>query len=122
MMHRLESLGRAWTLHYACRTRASAGFLPQLRQFEKAGPGRVHLHFDQERQGQSMDLSAITDVAPHTHLYCCGPSGMLDAFTHVTAGRDPATVHVERFTGVLPLIHEAFTVVLARSGRELAVP
>jgi vanillate O-demethylase ferredoxin subunit len=48
---------------------------------------------------------------------------MLDAFAAATAGRNPAHIHVEHFSAAEPAAVEGgFEVVLARSGRTVAVP
>ncbi|WP_036566698.1 PDR/VanB family oxidoreductase [Nocardia sp. BMG51109] len=65
----------------------------------------------------------IPGVPSHAHLYCCGPPAMVDEFDRLTADRDPALVHRERFTA--PAVDrpaDAFTVTLHRSGRVLTVP
>ncbi|MBL8549255.1 MAG: oxidoreductase [Hyphomonadaceae bacterium] len=118
MIQRLNALGRAWTLHYAARTREEAPFRAQLG----AHPG-VRFHFDAEQGGALLPVAEIVRAAPaDAHLYCCGPAPMLAAFEAATAGRDPDHVHVEYFTQK----HEAateggFLVELARTGKEVRV-
>jgi ferredoxin-NADP reductase len=120
MVDRLAALGRAFVLHYGLRDRAALPFRSRL-----AGHGdRVRMAFSREPGGDRLDIAAILDAAPaEAELYCCGPRGMLDAFTAATAGRDPARIHVEHFSAVEPAAVEGgFEVVLARSGRSVAVP
>ena len=117
MVTRLESLGRPWRLYYACRTEADAMLLADLRNMQSAV-----LHFD-DVAGSPIDLRAIISATgTDTHLYCCGPGTMLDAFEAATSERDPAFVHLERFAPVAAAdTHGGYTVVLARSGREMLV-
>lgn len=126
MIHRLETLGRDWVLHYGARDRESAAFVAELEALEAARPGRVQFNFDSQA-GRMMDLAVTVALAPpDAHLYCCGPTPMLEAFKQAAAGRDPATVHLEYFSApsadadVRPT--GAFTVTLARSGLTIAVP
>ena len=124
MIRRLESLGAGWTLHYAVRSRSSGAFLDTLAQWERAAPGRVNLAIDDENGGRLLDISAIAGRAPPgSHLYCCGPAPMLAAFEAATGGIEPERVHIERFSPVAaPLVDGGFDVVLAASGRRIAIP
>ncbi len=119
MVQTLVAQGRSWELHYAVRDRASAAFLEALQQW----PERLHLHVDAEA-GRVLDVGAIVARAPAgAHLYACGPGPLLDAFTAATAGLPAEQVHLERFSSdAAPATGGGFTVVLARSGREIAVP
>lgn len=122
MIRRLGELNRPYQLHYCARRRTVAAFADEIAAL--ADSRQVRLNFDQEPGGTQLDISAVVAAAaPQTHLYCCGPVPMLDAFEKATASRDPRFVHVESFTGR----HEAaleggFMVKLARSGRELRIP
>ncbi|MCC6778932.1 MAG: oxidoreductase [Hyphomicrobiales bacterium] len=118
MAQRLACLGRSFELHYACRARGDMAFLAPLQ----ATPN-VHLHFDDE-SGTVLDVAAIVRAAPgDAQLYCCGPASMLQAFEAASAGRPREQVHVEYFAPKQEAATGgAFTVVLARSGRELVIP
>ncbi len=123
MIRRLQALGRSWELFYAARTPAVAAFLDELDALRSGAPGNVNLHFDQEPSGRMFDLAAIVDAAPaDSHLYCCGPAPMLEAFEAATAGRPAAQVHVEYFKAKdKPAAEGGFEVKLARSGRTIFV-
>ncbi|WP_439520413.1 PDR/VanB family oxidoreductase [Hydrogenophaga sp.] len=98
MMRRLNELARPWELHYAARTRAQAGFLDDVRELCLSGHGRLTLALDGEPGAEMLDLQRIVAQAPaDAHLYCCGPAGMLDAFTTATDGIAPSRVHLEYF-------------------------
>jgi ferredoxin-NADP reductase len=117
MVTQLKALGRPWELHYSVRQREEAAFLDQL-----AGPG-LHLHVDAEHGGAPLALGGIVAAAPAgTHLYCCGPGPMLDAFEAAAARRPSAEVHVERFAPVqAAAVAGGFTVRLARTGGSVYV-
>jgi vanillate O-demethylase ferredoxin subunit len=123
MVHRLNELGRSWELHYCARTSAHAAFAQELREVAASSGQKVEFHFDHEPGGRALDLAAMAAAAsPQTHLYCCGPKGMLDAFEQATAHcRERA--HVEYFTAKSEAARQGgFTVELARSGIVLQVP
>lgn len=124
MVQDLEEHGRSWELHYCSRTPAKAALLPEVIALEAARPGRVHLIFDGEPGAAALDIARLVSAqAPDAHLYCCGPSGMLAAFRAATAKVSPARVHFEYFSAGEPTQPTAaLTVVLARSGRTVAVP
>lgn len=117
MQRRLSALQRSYELHYACRSREDCAFLDELADLP-----RVHLHFDDE-MGGPLDLGRIVAGAPdHSHLYCCGPMPMLDAFERVSASRPRPHVHVEYFTPKLAAsVAGGYTVRLARRGVELQI-
>ena len=118
MAERLQEIGRSFELHYACRNRGDVAFLGKLEQLSEA-----RIHIDNEAGG-FLDLGAIIDQAPAgSHLYCCGPTPMLDAFEAKTSNHDPAHVHLERFGPVEEVSREGgFVVALEKSGREFVIP
>jgi tetrachlorobenzoquinone reductase len=124
MIRRLERLGRSWELFYAARTRASAAFLDELNAFRPDIQANVHFNFDQEPPAKMLDLKAIVRSAPHdSHLYCCGPASMLEAFEAAATDRPADHVHVEYFKArEKPAAEGGFEVKLARSGRTIAIP
>jgi vanillate O-demethylase ferredoxin subunit len=124
MIQRLEELGRSWELHYCARTRQTAAFLDELRGLGSRVHLNLHFNFDQEPDGRMLDIAAVVaKAAPETHLYCCGPVPMLAAFEAAAGRHPPQQVHVEYFAPKeAPAAGGGFTVVLARSGRSIAVP
>ena len=124
MIHRLNQIGRPWTLHYCARTRAHAAFLAQLAALAEASGNRAHFHFDQEPGGARRDMAAATGKGgpdTGTHFYCCGPQPMLKAFEEATqALRERA--HVEYFEAKeAAALDGGFVVVLQKSGMTLPV-
>ena len=121
MVQRLLERERSFALHYACRSRADAAFLNELRDVAGAS-----FHFDDESEGRFLDVAGIVAAASKdAHLYCCGPTPMLNAFEAATKDWPRAQIHVEYFT---PKTEPAkakkggFTVELARSGQEFFIP
>jgi ferredoxin-NADP reductase len=123
MVQELAARKRSWKLHYSCRSRQDMAFLEDL---QKLDPQSIHLHFDDEADGQFLDLAAAIAAAPaDAHLYCCGPNPMLKAFETAAAGRPGGNIHIEYFTpkedgGETHL--GGFWVELARSGEEYFIP
>jgi tetrachlorobenzoquinone reductase len=119
MIERLSALGRSWNLYYCARTRAGAAFVDRLAAWRQ-----VHFNFDGEPGGALLDLTGIVrSASDRTHFYCCGPLGMLGAFEQVTASLPGERVHVEYFSAKEPPAQTGgFTVVLAKSGRQIPIP
>ena len=76
MVQRLLERKQSFARHYACRSRADAAFLQELQEIAGA-----HFHFDDENDGRFLDVAGVIASAPKdAHLYCCGPTPMLNAF------------------------------------------
>lgn len=119
MVDRLEALDRSWELVYCARRRAGAAFLAAL----DAKP-QVRFNFDEEPGGSMLDMQTLLTAAPgDAHFYCCGPLPMLETFERATEHLPRERVHVEYFTAKeAPAREGGFTLVLTKSGREVAVP
>lgn len=99
MAHVLAASGTPWQLHYAVQTRGQAAFVSTLQSLAEKSSGEFHLHVVDEAHGALLDMRAILATAgEQTHVYCCGPGGMLDAFDAMTADLGPRA-HTERFAG-----------------------
>jgi vanillate O-demethylase ferredoxin subunit len=118
MIARLNRLGRAWELHYVAASPDRAAYVEHLEAHDG-----VVIAFDGVPGGQRLDLKAICDAAPaDAHLYCCGPSGMLDAFVAINADRPKDHVHIEYFSADTDAATEGgYTLELARSGKTVVV-
>jgi len=117
MIDRLNVLGREWTLVYCARKRTSAAFLQLLE-----GKPQVRFNFDEEPGGKLFDMTSfLRGVPAETHLYCCGPGPMLQAFEEKTKDRPDEYVHVEYFATEAPSRQGGFEVVLAKSDVVLTV-
>lgn len=118
MIARLNRLGRSWELHYVAATPDRAAYVAHLEAHDG-----VVIAFDGVPGGQRLDLKAICDAAPaDAHLYCCGPTGMLDAFVAINKARPADNVHIEYFSAETDVATDGgYTIELARSGKTVAV-
>lgn len=119
MLNRLEAIGRTWELHYSVRSPQAAALAEELDQ--RFVHGAIHMHYS-DAGGGFLDLVRLVAGAPaESHFYCCGPSGMLDAFLDATATLPVELVHIERFGGEVAVAAGGFDVILARTGCTLRV-
>jgi ferredoxin-NADP reductase len=124
MLDRLNQLGKKWRLYYCVRTQDSAAFIEQLKRLAGLNGSDLVLNFDEEAGGKVLDITATLGAEPrNAHFYCCGPSGMLDAFKKACRGLPDDQVHLEYFSStVTPSISGGFSVRLQRSGKTVFVP
>ncbi len=118
MIARLEAMGRSWELHYVAATPDRAAYVDRLQDHAQA-----MVRFDGIAGGQPLDLAGICRAAPaDAHLYCCGPTGMLDAFVAINADRPKGHAHIEYFTAETELATDGgYTLELVRSGKTISV-
>jgi ferredoxin-NADP reductase len=116
MLAAADRAGADWTLLYGGRTRAAMAFTGELARYGD----RVTLAPEDETG--LLDLAPVLDGVPDgTLVYCCGPGPLLDA---VEERCPPRILRTERFhpKEQLTEANGEFDVVLARSGRTVAVP
>jgi vanillate O-demethylase ferredoxin subunit len=93
-------------LHYCTRSPDETAFLDDLAML--AAQGRVQFHHDGGDPANGLDLVAtLREYRPGTHLYYCGPAGMMAAAAKASAHWPARTVHFEFFAGpnaVAPMI------------------
>ncbi|VTU15196.1 Phthalate dioxygenase reductase [Variovorax sp. PBL-H6] len=123
MLYELQAKGIRARLVHMCRSREDLGFeswLSELANFHD-----VHLHFDAE--AGLFDLQAELGRAhADAHVYCCGPTGMMDAVRqHGEAAGRAERFHFEYFAAPQVQRDDAedgeFTVVQGSTGRRIAV-
>lgn len=115
----LEGGETPYELHYAFRSPEHGAFQADL----EAGPHAGHVRFYIDSLERKLDLKGLfADLEEGAHLYVCGPKPLIDAVIEgaKAAGIADERVHWEQFAAA-PAQGAAFTVVLARSGRELRV-
>lgn len=113
----LQRRGAAFELHYAHRAGLTDAYAAELA--ERLGP-RFHAYGTDA--GRPLDLHAVLHGRPvGSHVYTCGPDRLVQAVqAHARAlGWPDARIHSEAFAGAEP--GEAFSVLLARSGRRVNV-
>jgi ferredoxin-NADP reductase len=116
-IQQLTHFGGKFELHYAARNRALCAYGDVL---QAAHGDRVHLYYDEERM--AIDLKPLLNRQPiGTHLYVCGPKGMLNwvRATAEAAGWPAQSVHFEEF--LAPGSGSVFTAELAASGKTVTV-
>ena len=123
MAHRLHAIGADFEVHYSMKNREDAGYLEDLERV--AWKDRVTLHVSSE--GTRADLGRILGgYAKGWHVYVCGPdryiTGVME--TAEQQGFPDEARHMEYFSVPDEPDREnhPFSLRLARSGRELAVP
>jgi vanillate O-demethylase ferredoxin subunit len=122
MAERLHTLGRDFEMHYYARARERAAFLGRIAGSNFSS--RVHLHFDEESGGTSLNAAELLSVSADTHLYVCGPQGFMDQVlaNARAAGWAQERLHLEFFSNTQSHQRDgAFKLQLASSGRVLEV-
>lgn len=118
MMAQFERDNTAFELHYAMRSRQTGAYWQDL--LTRYGPHRVKLYFDAE--GAQVPLAQVLDHQPlGTHLYVCGPAGMIDAvlLSGLEAGWSRESLHSERF--LAPPTGQPFKIFLEKSQLSITV-
>ena len=85
-------------VHYCTRSPDETAFLDDLAML--AALGRLQFHHDGGDPTKGLDIAAtLRESRPGTHLYYCGPAGMMAAAAKASAHWPPGTVHFEFFAG-----------------------
>jgi len=127
MLDRLVALSRQVDVIYCARSRREAPFVERVKALALDGDVRVTWHFDDERGGPPRLDELLAACPADTHVYCCGPGPMLDAFELACAEHGYANRHIERFSAAsdvadAAMAQEGYRVELRRSGKTLDVP
>ncbi|WP_199435564.1 PDR/VanB family oxidoreductase [Qaidamihabitans albus] len=120
MVAEADASGADWVLHYGGRTRSSMAFLDEL-----ARHGDRVVITPQDEAGM-LDLAAVLDRPDEsTVVYCCGPSGLIDAVELYCRSWPPGALHVERFVAnqaAAGAENQPVEVELAATGLTVTVP
>lgn len=127
MIAELQRRGEAFHLHYCARTPQRTAFTRELCGLVASGVASIH--YDGGDPSKGLDLgSALSRNPDGTHLYYCGPAGLMDAIEAASAHWPRDTVHCERFSGSGTPVRSAdddpgqpFEVELARSNKRFTV-
>jgi dimethylamine monooxygenase subunit B len=117
MMIQLSREDLPFELHYANRSNDRGAYVADLKS---AYGHRVHTYFDDKKD--VLPLARLLEGQPlGTHLYVCGPSGMIDWTLGKAreAGWPDENVHSERF--LAPPSGKPFHVELAKSKKKFVV-
>jgi len=126
MIAELKRRRADFVLHYCTRAPEKTAFRDELDLL--AAMGKVVFHYDDGDPAKGLDIAVLLR-APQagTHLYYCGPAGMMAAAKAASTHWPAENVHFEYFSGPAaapPARLEddrPFVVKLARSGGEYAV-
>ncbi|MGF1582905.1 MAG: PDR/VanB family oxidoreductase [Gemmataceae bacterium] len=107
-----------WELHYATRSIEDAYYGLRLR--EKHGQ-RVHLYYDDAGHRINF-LHILADQPLGTHVYTCGPLGMMNAVRReaTAVGWSNSHIHSEEFKA--PTVGVPFDAYLSKSKKLINVP
>jgi ferredoxin-NADP reductase len=127
MIAELRRRGAEFLLHYCTRAPEATAFREELDLL--AAQGKVCFHHDGGVPARGLDIAALLRVPqPGTHLYYCGPAGLMVTAAAAAAHWPAGSVHCEYFTGPAarppePLTDDrAFRIRLTRSGNEYEIP
>jgi len=111
-----------WQLYYLSQSPETTAYLEELSASELKP--RVRIHHDHGDPSRSLDLWPVLEKPNRGHVYCCGPRGLMEAVRDMSGHWSPGRVHFESFLegGGKKPDDRPFTVVLASSGQEFAVP
>lgn len=121
----LAGQDKDFRLYYLTRDTEGTAFRQDLMDAEFAQ--RVILHHDQGRPENGLDLWPVLEKPGSLHgrhVYCCGPTGLMESVRDMTGHWPGNTVHFESF-GVASSARDddvRFTVELRKSGLRLDVP
>jgi vanillate O-demethylase ferredoxin subunit len=97
MLRHLNTSGAAYSLHYCTRSEEKTAFMGELQAAPFAG--KVQFHHDQGDPSKGLDVAALLGpVQAGTHVYCCGPAGLMGAVRAAAEHWPSGTVHFEYFS------------------------
>lgn len=129
MVQTLEREQANYVVHYCTRTPGGTAFRQELEN--QVQQGQLNLHFDGGNPENGINLNAVLNsVSAGTHLYYCGPPGLMEAAKTGSAHWPEGTVHCEHFSADsleaspddLSTGSGEFRVRIARSGTTFTVP
>ena len=97
MAYSLERAKADYVFHYCTKSPEVTAYMDEITGLVKHGG--LHLHFDGGNPKNGLDLKAILrEYSEGTHLYYCGPSGMMNAAAEACSHWPKGTVHYEVFS------------------------
>lgn len=114
MVREASRAGTPWRLTYVGRDEATMPFLAELRALDGGSVTVLH--------GVPAMSEVLDGVDAATSVYFCGPPAFLDAVRDSLRSVPHAGFHFERFSPPPVVGGKPFTVRLARTGTDVAVP
>ncbi len=130
MAARLEAIGARYELHYCSRSPERTAFRERLAPLVAAGKATHHFDHGNPENGLAL-AELLREPAPGTHLYYCGPAGMMAAAASASAHWPQGSVHSEYFSAPPARANnaanvtsgsDAFDIRIASTGQTLHVP
>lgn len=125
MAYTLEQQGKSWELHFTARNEEQAPLLTEIKALqETAKSGVITTYYTRDSVPNRIDFNTIVNTASKdSNFYCCGPTNLLQSYSESLANFPSQQVHLEHFQTENEAADEGgYTLVLARSGKELLVP
>jgi phthalate 4,5-dioxygenase reductase subunit len=123
MIRYLVRTGEAkFRLYFLTRSPETTPFLDELRALPA---GTVRIHHDRGDPSKMFDLWPVFENPTSAHIYCCGPTGLMDSVRDMTGHWSGENVHFESFTnpaGEHRADDTPFTVRIASTGMVVQVP
>jgi len=125
MMQHADRANTPYELYYLTRSFSATAFLEETT---RSRPGcKTVVHHDDGDPDRAYDLTAVlSDWLPGTHLYCCGPRGLMDGVRNAAAHWPQGAVHFEDFGAASGFAESCsnrpFQCHLAKSGVTLDIP
>jgi len=96
-MSRLKNTGGSgyFRFYYCARDAEGAAFMPELQALQNAG--EVSFHFDGGNPDDGLDFWPLLEKPSQSHIYCCGPQGLMDAVKDMSGHWPQGRVHFESF-------------------------
>lgn len=116
MAYQLAAQGRPFSFVVAV---SSAGCSPFVEQLTASGWPVQLVHNPRE----TLDMQGLLATLPAlTHVYCCGPEGLMDRVRAQCAGLPAEQWHEEAFAGSETAVQSGFQLHLSESGLDIDVP
>lgn len=97
MAERLKAVGADFTIYYCAERPERAAFHDVLSS--EAFCDHIIFHYDENDPEKRLDLKGIlSEYSPGTHLYFCGPGGLINAVNKNAEHWPEGTVHYELFS------------------------
>jgi vanillate O-demethylase ferredoxin subunit len=123
MAHELRNAEADFEIYYLTRSEAETAFRDVVEGAQFAS--KVTIHHDEGNPAMQFDVATLLrEVRPETHVYCCGPAGLMAAIEKASSHWPSHLVHFEYFSNAAELekkSDQAFEVVLAKTGVTLTV-
>lgn len=125
MISELQARNGEFALHYCAKSRDEAAFVDLLEA--RCNANQLATHFDGGDPSKGLNVSLLlSEYHVGTHVYCCGPSGLMQAVRAATVAWPDDAVHFEYFApmdaGNTGSDAEAFDVIIRSRSLSLKVP